>query len=360
MLCLKFLRDEVLRELRRSGNGKYLPHDRLIGILEEVRALAVNKATWEEAINSTGGPDSSPNKLHAVSTISNAIKIMLEDYLGPNVPDGQGAPEVDAHVPTREEELVAEIDSLKQRLTESECRAAEATEQSQRNAARVSELARKFEAVELSEAKAGQESAKRLGAAQDSVRMMELKLSESEMVNKELKSQLNAAESEIARLKQEIASYESNVSPNLLSADQVPSMHDWRVLQAQFSHLKSSSDGETNAQLSAIETLMSQVQTLEVQKNDADAEITRLRAQIKAEAFVRPESTPSNGGLNLTAPMVRRANTVNIHGLRTPCVSGRRSPLAEDFVNVAPGSERSKKKFTSKPRRADEQQCVQQ
>ena len=360
MLCLKFLRDEVLRELRRSGNGKYLPHNRLMGILEEVRALAVNKATWEEAINSTGGPDSSPNKLHAVSTISNAIKIMLEDYLGPNVGDGQVSPKVDAQVPTREEELVAEIDSLKQRLTDSECRAAEATEQSQRNAARVSELEGKFEAAELVEAKAGQELAKRLGVAQDSAKMMELKLSESDMANNQLRSQVSAAESEIARLRQEIASYESNFSPTTLSADRVPSMHDWRVLQAQLSHLRSSAGGETNAHLSAIESLMSQVQTLEVQKNDADAEITRLRAQIKAEAFVRPESTPSNGGLNLTTPTVRRANTVNIHGFRTPSESGRPSPLAEDFVNVAAELQRSKKKFTSKPERANEQQCVQQ
>ena len=127
---LKSLRNQVIRELRRSGEGSQLSHSSLIIILGRVRDDSVNKTTWDDAIESAGGHDSSPSRMHSLSTLSKAIKVMLEEYLkaseatADSVP-ADGPPADDGLASSSSERLnslASEIDELKDRLTESECK----------------------------------------------------------------------------------------------------------------------------------------------------------------------------------------------------------------------------------------------
>jgi hypothetical protein len=352
---LRYLRDQVLQELERSGNGKTISQSKLLIILESVRDSAINKTTWDEAILSTA----SSSLTHSVISISSAIQVMLADYLisdEPGVESGTKSPKEDSPSKNmssfveKEEILRLELDALKHRLTEAECRSAQLLDDNRRALIENSQLRRNVETAQNMTSQISNEHESLV----EKVRRLEMRLSETEKERDDIRSKFSIAESERHETEGKI----DLTPPSNLSQDEVPSMKDWRIMQAQLNYLLAQV-GEKNVteEYLSIDGLVSQVQTLEVQKNDADAEITRLRAELlRGKSF--SESTQV-GGLGKTP--IRRLNTVNIHGFTTP----RRTPLAEDFVNIAPASsskvsERSSRKKLSSITSRKDQECIQQ
>ena len=128
----------------------------------------------------------------------------------------------------------------------------------------------------------------------------------------------------------------------MLSQSVPPTIDEWKSVLMQLSYLRSML-GEDKA------VLLSQIQTLEVQKSDAEEELTRLRSALAVRAA--PSVAPSV----ISSLRKFRVNTVSVHGVDSTC-STRRSSLAEQFVDIAPTSRSSARKA-----RGDQpQQCVQQ
>lgn len=297
---LKSLRNEVIREVRLSREGMQLSHSTLISILMRVRDEAVNRVTWEDAIRSAGGSSSSPSRMHSISALSRAIRVMLEEYLkgaDQNARDSS-VETVPADSPPIEgakigvdceriDSLLEEIDSLKDKLTESECK-----------------MSKLFEEKESLEDQLGE------------YRKCAAKIEEEKLKGKfrlvELEAKCKSLEVELSLFKE--------VQRDL------PTVEVWRSSAEKLQLMESQQQKEA-------EQFLSQIHTLEVQKEDAEAELTRLRSEMKhVSDRTRAPSVVSScsrrfGGLR----------TVSIFGNPgTPSISStRRSSLAEEFVNLS-------------------------
>jgi hypothetical protein len=284
-----------MSESRSSSNSRSITHFRLIRILREIRDSASNKSTWDDALNSANDMSSPGSRVHSLETVSNAIKVMLEDYLDqitiiqdlgsdeevselPSIPVPAGVEEYVLSPPPRlvtDERLLGEMDELRDKLTKLEIECSKLREENE-----------KFE---------------------------------NENFN--LNSKLNKIESSCSNL----------------SSDETPNLSQWRILQAQLQYLRSAVSGDTAAQMAPIESLSAQVQTLEVQKGDADAEITRLRGQLAVQPRASVVSTPSVRSMKsipiftTPIPTATRRSTVSVHKFTPPPAP---SVVGSDFIEV--------------------------
>ena len=265
--------------------------------------------------------------------MSNAIKVMLNDYLrgsdvgedephlggdcrDPGVSDAGG---ISPAVGEKEEALAVELDRLRSRLTESECAVSRKGEE---NARFVSEIfALKSEVVNLkdSERKLKAELAIRANASEDSKFQAE-KIHSQEESLQSLQSLLTQSQKECSSLKAMVEAMRP-----------------------------SGSDEEVSGLRAQIDSLTSQVQTLEVQKSDAEAEITKLRNALAGQAFIAPIPKAIS---EVSSRRFSRRPTVSVHGM-SESLSERPSLLGDSFVNASSSKRRSVKK-------TDSQQCVQQ
>jgi predicted nuclease with TOPRIM domain len=225
---------------------------------------------------------------------------MLEEYLkgADHNAGGRSADFVPADSPPIEnakigvdceriDSLLGEIDSLKDRLTESECKMSKLLEEKE-------SLDKELEEFRECAAKVEEEKLK------------------GKFHSVELETKCKSLEVELSLVKE-------------LLRD-LPSVELWRSTVEKLRYMESQQKKDT-------EQLLSQIHTLEVQKEDAEAELTRLRSAIK---YV-PEST--------RAPSVVSCSSKRFGGLRTVCIFGnpetpsllstRRSSLAEEFVNLS-------------------------
>ena len=203
---------------------------------------------------------------------------------------------------------------------------------------------------------------------------------------------LDEAREEIMRLKQTVASYKWEISalktrvaclqgPNsqprpttvhVETTAGLPTLQEWERVRGELEELKTRDDSAKSKSHSAmIESLHSQIQTLEVQKNDADAEITRLRTALHEShpsLPVTPSGRSSRAPSIIASTATKRRNTVNVNGFSLPpsLATSAPNPLAADFINVptrsGSSSERNSKRRSSSSRRPrmSEQRCVQQ
>lgn len=340
--CLRLLRDRVIDASVRASRGGHLSHSQLMSILCDIRDGAQNKATWEEAIQSAGGRTSAAARTHSVSAISNAIKVMLEDYLG-SIEEEQPAvsPRVDAvNVSTitmneaKEEALTVEIDVLRSKLTESECKSAQLSED---NARLVKELSDSTSRL-----------SKQTSFEDQSREILDLK-HQLEAARATVSKHANESDSRIVSLQEEVATLRARLARieiplDSFSPSDVPSLEEWQLTLSQVNHLRQLV-GEDKSMYTY--SLLSQIQTLEVQKSDAEAELTRLKAAMKSSSPAVSTSAPSVASFN------RFSNTISVHGLGTP---SRRSSVAEQFVDLPT---KAAKRSSSK-RNGRNDQCIQQ
>ena len=227
--CLRLLRDRILRELnaQRASAFPQITHGRLLEILREVRQSAVNKRTWDDAIQSSALGD---GRTHSITAISGAIKVMLEGYLVPDpiLPDSV----------EREAVLTAEIDELKQKLTRAVCEVADWKEK----ASRLLPLHEQLKTV-----LADQQTLKQTIASKEAE--IDSLLSE----NKALKARISQVEIPLVGM----------------SPEQRPSLDEWRATLERLEYLQSHFGEEKS-------DLLSQIKTLEVQKADVENELTRI------------------------------------------------------------------------------------
>jgi hypothetical protein len=280
---LKSLRNQVIRELRLCGEGSQLSHSRLIIILGRVRDDAVNKTTWDDAIESAGGQASSPSKMHSLSTLSKAIKVMLEEYLKASEATAEwipaDGPPVDDWLASCSSErfnsLASEIDELKDRLTESECKLSSLLQENEILVDECSRLRR--------EALRQKSIEEELAESRQEVRALQVKLD---------MQRGSETSSEVKRLQEKLELFEMQQKEEV-----------------------------------SREQLMSQIHTLEVQKADAEAEITRLkRAECKAvESSSRESTRPPSV---ISSQRFGGLSTVSICGVET-----RRSSIADEFLH---------------------------
>lgn len=275
--CLKVLREKLLREYRLSpSNERCVSNDRLLKILRDVRESASDKKTWDDAIRSAETASGAP-KDHSLDTLAAAVKLMVDEYLWEVE---HGTPVQTATTPIAppqvfcdplEDQLRAEIDNLRSKLTESECSCSELMESNKRLNREISILKDDMERVSKNQQAIvpSPDSSVKLKTAEEKVRVNQLELEKLKAENASLVSQLKSGQSQLQAIQN------SKISPSV-SSDSLPTLAEWKVIHAKLAFLLASSGESTSTQLSLIESLMSQVQTLETQKTDADAEITRL------------------------------------------------------------------------------------
>ncbi len=317
--CLRLLRDRVLREVRLGPTGRSVPHRRLMSILKEVHDTSSNKAVWEEAINSmisSQGGGASSTRLHSLETLSSAIKTMLGDYLQDDVVP---VPVLNPPPPVSEkdDQIQRELDALRAALTESECLRSAALEESKR--LREKQIEDKKSKPILVDASVdaivseGEERYKMMSEMNSS--SLDKKQEEISLLQVQCNSvqeQLEKLQVSLAEKDRKIASFATPL-PSFFSS-QLPSISDWNVIQTKLRFLMDQV-GETPeivSGLQSVDSLAAQVQTLEVLKNDADAEITRLRNQLdemssqKATAVLQTFSIAS-------PPRQQGVKTVSVH-----------------------------------------------
>ena len=316
--CLRLLRDQILNELARfSGlSTAQISHVRLMSILHSVRERAATKATWDEAIQSSSG---SGVRMHSISAISGAIKVMLEEYLQSSESDEEEVKEIVSLPPPtpprvaetieavtprsvqiKHDELQNEVDELKSKLTETECTAARLVEDKL--------------ALERSKTEEVSKLKKELDSAN-------LKLSELKTILSQDRDEITRLTDENGKLQDRVSQLEIPLDISLTRGTTIPTPEEWRAVLLQLNRLQQAL-GEEKA------VLLSQIQTLEVQKNDAEAELTRIRASRP------PPAPPSVSGSVYSSNRKFCVNTVSVHGTETS--STRRSSVAEQFVDLAP------------------------
>ena len=364
--CLRFLRDQILNELSKSSgvSTPQISHIRLMSILHSVREKAAAKSTWDEAIQSSAG---SGVRVHSISAISTAIKVMLEEYLEsssgsedeePEAPPS-ASPKVTQHLESttprsvyareipastspkvieqfqsntprssmsakvvEHEEIEVEIDELKAKLTEAECNVSRLLEEN------------------LALAKSKAEEAAQLKRQLDNANQQIV----------EMKGLTEKNLDEIKRLNERVSQFEIPLDIGYGSLTSLPTMEEWKATLVELNRLRLAVGEEKSS-------LLSQIQTLEVQKNDAEAELSRVRS-------ARPP--PSVAGSVRSSTRKFCVNTVSVHGTET--CSTRRSSVAEQFVDlVSPNrtiihvDEFSKPKSVRKHKSGSKnEQCVQQ
>ena len=288
--CLKILRDKLLRECRlHPSRGRIIPNDRLLSILKDVRDSARSKATWDDAIRSASSDSNGP-KEHSIDTLAAAFKVMVEEYLweseNKTAVQGNPTPAEPSRIPPPElfsdpleDQLRAEIDHLRAKLTESECACSELMEKNKKCMRELAQVKDDYQRLEQKQ-QSSNSITKPEPVSPDPVLLSKLGQAETRVseLNSELekmKTQLSISQSQELRFRSKLDSIEKiKISPNL-SPDTLPTLLDWKFVYTKLAYLMSTKGVEPN-QLSLIESLMSQIQTLETQKNDADAEVTRL------------------------------------------------------------------------------------
>lgn len=314
---LKSLRDQVLREARLTGDGSQLSHSKLISILMRVKEAAINKSTWEEAINSAGGASASPSRMHSLCALSKAIKVMLEEYLKAmhvldkcesleaKELDSADSPPVDLVESERIDSLLREIDLLKDKLTESECKMSRLKEEKDSLEEEIYTVRAKYLKVEAS-------------------------LVTSDGLAAQLEAKCKSLEVDLALQKER-------------NSVDIPKAEEWEAAQRRIDLLESVQS-----------QLQSQVHTLEVQKADAEAEITRLRNDQEGQ---KPLSAVSTRPPSVVSSLSR----TRFDGKSTVSVFGREDSL-QFLTNRSSGAEafvHPKRRF---PRinNHTSHQCVQQ
>jgi len=354
-----------------GGKNKLIPHDRLRVILKEVRESAKNKSTWDDAIESIAS-DQANHAAHSLDTISTAIKIMLVDLIHHDdvliskdvaSPLQAAAPLFSSHIPNPiEEELRSQIDSLRSRLTESECLSSELMDTTKRQLKEISDLKDEIRKMKISEKDSKIALEKRIqffeSGGADNVRY------ETEVA--QMKSSLSKSQTELSetRLELEKAKSENKLfnEKNFQLTNQLKSES-----QKVVSLNQRSDDHEKDI---LIESLKSQIQTLEVQKSDADAEVTRLKNMVA--------QTSVGGGLGIETPSIRSTSFVDTTPFAPPIVAvpptvaGKKTVsiyhqnVREDFVttsatpSVIGGTSSSRKSRRTSKQKGDIQNCVQQ
>jgi predicted nucleic acid-binding Zn-ribbon protein len=359
-----------------------------------VRDSAVNKATWDDAIESMASEQGSNS--HSLDTISMAIKIMLEDclketHIDPRqpkicnkevcvVPADAQTPLFSSFIPNPiEDQLRSEIDDLRSRLTDSECIASELVDINKKQLKQISDLKDELGRSQIAETETRRELQAKIEYLQsgDGTRSLQAELEAVRMQFNEAQKDLEISKNEIERNKSEIYFFNNQIKqlteelakarhvsepemPTGLSPDKLPSILEWKQLHAKLGYLLSVQD---KGQFSAIDSLMSQIQTLEVQKNDADAEITRLANLLKSSEQPQADCpgihTPSVSSSFIAAgvPKTRtdRRSTVSIYRqgerdfVRTP-----------DFPSIASDSRRRRTERKSRTNSSNTPNCVQQ
>jgi hypothetical protein len=307
--CLRLLRDQTLQELHRSSDSvaPQISHAKLMIILRDVRDRAVRKETWDEAIKSSAV---SGVRMHSLTAISSAITAMLDEYLQASpsemnsptnsIPPPKVVEMTPRSIKARQAELQKEVDDLKSRLTKAECLGARLAEEKQ--------------------------SLEREKVSERGIHIQELTEKTNELNSAKL--ELEKLESERARLEEQNSRLRSRVTELEIpldfpsaSATTVPTLEEWRLALHQITRLQAALGEDKHV-------LLSQIQTLEVQKNDAEAELTRLKLMSKTSPSIAPSVISANRQLF--------QNTVSVHGTET--CSTRRSSIAEQFVDLVPAN----------------------
>ena len=299
--CLRLLRDRILRELnaQRTSAFPQISHGRLLDILRAVRESAVNKRTWDDAIQSSALGD---GRTHSITAISGAIKVMLEGYL---VSDPVAAEQpITPERIEREAELTAEIDELKQKLTRAVCEIAD-----------------------------WKEKTNRLLALQEEVMAHSAEKQHLKQTISSQQAQIDALLSENKALKDRIGQYEIPFVG--MSPEQRPSLDEWRATLERLEYLQSHF-GEDKSDL------LSQIKTLEVQKADVENELTRI---LKTSTVVSSTRASSPA-------------TVSIYN-QSSVVPSRRTSVASQFIDFGP-SRVIKPPTRRKTAHSSPETCVQQ
>ena len=354
--CLKILREKLLRESRLNpARGRVISNDRLLSILRDVRESARDKGTWDDAIRSANeGNDRS--KEHSIDTIAAAVKLMVEEYLwelengtavqgGATPADPPRVPPPELFSDPLEDQLRAEIDHLRSKLTESECACSELMETNKKCMREIAILK-----DEVDRLKSKQELPQIDPKVTEKLQESQDKLSAARIDIDKLKNEKTILQKQCDSLRAQLSAIENVKIGSEISSNKLPSLPEWKLVYAKLSYLMGTNKGDSN-QLSLIESMMSQIQTLETQKSDADAEVTRLSKLLVASQKL---PTPTK-----TTPSV----TVSVNRQK-----------AEDFVGIATGSSsvassvksssrRKKKPSSEKKRNSNEysvNNCVQQ
>lgn len=281
--CLKVLREKLLREYRLNPvNGRSVTNERLLKILRDVRESATDKRTWDDAIRSAES-STSAQKEHSLDTLAAAVKLMVDEYLWeaengtpvqssttPIAPPRVEPPEL--FTDPLEDQLRAEIDILRSKLTESECACSELMESQKKLNREIGSLKDDIERLTKKQQTAlpSPDLSQRLNEAEENLKTSKSEIEKLKTEKMSLQSQFESARSQLK------AFQETKISPGV-SSDTLPSLAEWKVIHKKLSYLLSVTGSEsTSSQLSLIEGLMSQVQTLETQKSDAEIEISRL------------------------------------------------------------------------------------
>jgi regulator of replication initiation timing len=154
--------------------------------------------------------------------------------------------------------------------------------------------------------------------------------------NAELTRELESARARLSRIE---------IPLDSPSASELPTLEEWQDTLRQLSHFQQLAGDDNFAQ-----NLLSQIQTLEAQKCDAEAELTRIRTALN----FRPSPEASSTAPSVTSSFRRFANTVSVHGQTL----SRRSSVAEHFLDLSSGPLQAKRSAKPKNKRSD--QCIQQ
>ena len=308
--CLQLLRDRILTELQRQPDSPVpqIPHARLLDILREVRDAASNKATWDDAIHSSNLGD---GRTHSITAISSAVKVMLEDYVSTLNPPITKPPMSPVH--EKHQELESEVDELKSKLTKAVCEVARLKEKETRD---------HFTRGDESKMKADiQRLESDLARASQLITSKDTQIEELRGIISLREGENDGLKNEIERLKQEIQTLSDRIAqfeiPLAFDSDRRPTMEEWRATLERLEYLQSHFGDEKS-------DLLSQIQTLEVQKNDVETELTRvLNASTRASSAI---GSPVVGGSKFS-------NTISIYNTQP---STRRSSVASQFVDLAP------------------------
>jgi hypothetical protein len=336
--CLRLLRDKILREVRLGPTGRCVPQRRLLSILREIHDTAQSKSMWDDAIKSAS-LDNASSKLHTLETLSLAIRTMLVDYLA------EPSDDLSPHHHEKDQQLEQELDTLRSALTESECVRSQAVEDARR-------LKLELEQLRVQLTNTSPEDSIRISTLSEENRSLQSEVEERNTKIEKLTKELEETRTQLAKVKKQLSQMTSPLSIRLSSADP-PSASEWKLVQIKIHSLLSKPSPETVSALQSIETLSSQVKTLEVLKNDADAEITRLKGELDG-GTIDLKSMPASSS--------RRAPTVTIHKQTAHSLLREPSSEAVSFVESVGVKTRKTKRAASMRAGAPSGvgQCIQQ
>ncbi len=335
--CLKILREKLLRESRLNpSRDRVISNDRLLSILRDVRDSARDRSTWDDAIRSANGVNDH-SKEHSIDTLAAAVKVMVEEYLweaengtavqgGATPMDPPRVPPPELFSDPLEDQLRTEIDHLRTKLTEAECACSELMETNKKCMREISMLKEDCDRLKQKQEPVVTVDPKITAQLKDT----QTKLSSAVEESAKLKTDSAILQKQFESLRSQLSVIESTKIGPEISPDVLPSLSEWKVIHTKLTYLMATKKEESN-QLSLIESMMAQIQTLEAQKTDADAEVTRLSKLLISAQL-------SNKNSKLPTPSA---------------VSIQRQKAAEEFVGsaTAPSSIVSSSRKSSKVRR---------